>query len=138
MIVNLSKRWILVKNPQNPVDVDYGRSLMAVLTNVAGALRFNFAALKNYSITLSITIILFNRPYIFQWYIERTLGVIHKPCGHIFENFWPTSPFVNNLLNKAYAVKLTFGKPPPLCHVHMVCECPLILQLPLHSGLINV
>ena len=29
------------------------------------------------------------------------------------------------LLNKAYVVIWTFGKPPPPCYVHMVYECPL-------------
>ena len=37
----------------------------------------------------------------------------------------PLPPLWTILLNRAYVVIWTFGKPLSPCHVHMVCECPL-------------
>ena len=39
-------------------------------------------------------------------------GVIHKPCGQKFGVFEPPPPLWTILLNKAYVVIWTFGKPP--------------------------
>ena len=39
--------------------------------------------------------------------------------------FDPPPPLWTILLNRAYVVIWTFGKPPSPYHVHMVYECPL-------------
>ena len=53
------------------------------------------------------------------------LGVIHKPINHvdrILDFFDPPPPLWTILLNRAYVVIWTFGKPPSPCLVHMVYE----------------
>ena len=47
-----------------------------------------------------------------------------------FWTFLTPPPLWTILLNRAYVVIWTFGKPPSPCHVHMVYECPLMENSP--------
>ena len=49
----------------------------------------------------------------FSWTIFKFRGVIHKPYGQIFGNFWPSPLYLWTILfNKAYVVIWASGKPP--------------------------
>ena len=51
----------------------------------------------------------------------------------MWTEFWtffdPLPPLWTILLNRAYVLIWTFGKPPSPCHVHMVYECPQMKML---------